>query len=109
MWLELQAVQKAAEARFERRILHAPNQILILVDSNEYTWLIWFKRRIILPNKIIQLSAQSLKAEVAVVAAPAVVYPLNLSQSKGFFAIMVTYCNMFALQYNPFFNDYLVN
>ena len=29
-----------------------PNQILILVDSNEYVPLIWFKRRIVLPNKI---------------------------------------------------------
>ena len=57
LWLELQAVLKAAQARFKRRILHAPNQILILVDSNEYAWLIWFKRRIILPNKIIKLSA----------------------------------------------------
>ena len=39
-------------AWFKRRILHAPNQILILVDSNEYVRLIWFKRRIVLPNKI---------------------------------------------------------
>ena len=37
---------------FKRRILHAPNQILILVDTNEYVRLIWFKRRIVLPNKI---------------------------------------------------------
>ena len=28
------------KARFKRRILHAPNQILILVDSNEYIRLI---------------------------------------------------------------------
>ena len=28
------------EAWFKRRILHAPNQILILVDSNEYVRLI---------------------------------------------------------------------
>ena len=41
-----------AKARFKRRILHVPNQILILVDSNEYVRLIWFKRRIFLPNKI---------------------------------------------------------
>ena len=27
-------------ARFKRRILHVPNQILILVDSNEYVRLI---------------------------------------------------------------------
>ena len=40
------------KAWFKRRILHAPNQILILVDSNEYIRLIWFKRRIVLPNKI---------------------------------------------------------
>ena len=40
------------KAWFKRRILHAPNQILILVDSNEYVRLIWFKRRIVLPNKI---------------------------------------------------------
>ena len=39
-------------AWFKRRILHAPNQILILVDSNEYVRLIWFKRCIVLPNKI---------------------------------------------------------
>ena len=45
-------LSKAAKARFKRRILHAPNQILILVDSNEYVLLIWFKRRIFLPNKI---------------------------------------------------------
>ena len=37
---------------FKRRILHAPNQILILVDLNEYVRLISFKRRIVLPNKI---------------------------------------------------------
>ena len=42
----------ASEAWFKRRILHAPNQILILVDSNEYIRLIWFKRRIVLSNKI---------------------------------------------------------
>ena len=41
-----------AKAWFKRRILHAPYQILILVDSNEYVRLIWFKRRIVLPNKI---------------------------------------------------------
>ena len=41
-----------SKAWFKRRILHAPNQILILVDSNEYVRLIWFKRRIVLPNKI---------------------------------------------------------
>ena len=40
------------KAWFKRRILHAPNQILILVDWNEYVRLIWFKRRIFLPNKI---------------------------------------------------------
>ena len=40
------------KAWFKRRILHAPNQILILVDSNEYVRLIWFKHRIVLPNKI---------------------------------------------------------
>ena len=40
------------KAWFKRRILHAPNQILILVDLNEYVRLIWFKRRIVLPNKI---------------------------------------------------------
>ena len=27
---------RATKAWFERRILHAPNQLLILVDSNEY-------------------------------------------------------------------------
>ena len=43
---------KYLKAWFKRRILHAPNQILILVDSNEYVRLIWFKRRIVLPNKI---------------------------------------------------------
>ena len=42
----------AGKAWFKRRILQAPNQILILVDSNEYVRLIWFKRRIVLPNKI---------------------------------------------------------
>ena len=42
----------ATKAWFKRRILHAPNQILILVDSNDYIRLIWFKRRIVLPNKI---------------------------------------------------------
>ena len=42
----------SGKAWFKRRILHAPNQILILVDSNEYVRLIWFKRRIVLPNKI---------------------------------------------------------
>ena len=36
----------------KRRILHARNQILILVDSNEYISLIWFKRRIFFPNEI---------------------------------------------------------
>ena len=41
-----------SKAWFKRRISHAPNQILILVDSNEYVRLIWFKRRIVLPNKI---------------------------------------------------------
>ena len=41
-----------AKAWFKRRILHAPNQILISVDSNEYVRQIWFKRRITLPNKI---------------------------------------------------------
>ena len=45
--------------RFKRRILHAPNQILILVDSNEYVRLIWFKRRIVLPNKIADASEVS--------------------------------------------------
>ena len=40
------------KAWFKRRILHAPNQILILVDSNDYVRLIWFKRRIFWPNKI---------------------------------------------------------
>ena len=40
------------KARFKRRILHVPSLILILVDSNEYVRLIWFKRRIFLPNKI---------------------------------------------------------
>ena len=40
------------KAWFKRRILHAPNQILILVDSNEYVRLIWLKRHIVLPNKI---------------------------------------------------------
>ena len=42
------------KAWFKRRILHAPNQILILhvVDLNELVWLIWFKRCIFLPNKI---------------------------------------------------------
>ena len=40
------------KAWFKRRILHVPNQILILVDSNEYVGLIWFKRRIVLANKI---------------------------------------------------------
>ena len=44
------------EALVKRRILHAPNQILILVDSNEYVRLIWFKRRIVLPNKIADAS-----------------------------------------------------
>ena len=44
--------QTLYKAWFKRRILHAPNQILILVDSNEYVRLIWFKRRIFLPNKI---------------------------------------------------------
>ena len=38
--------------KFKRRNLNAPNQILILVDSNEYVRLIWFKRRIFFPNKI---------------------------------------------------------
>ena len=46
----------ATQAWFKRRILHAPNQILILVDSNEYVRLIWFKRRIVLPNKIADAS-----------------------------------------------------
>ena len=32
------------KTRFKRHILHAPNQILILVDSNEYVRLVWFKR-----------------------------------------------------------------
>ena len=41
-----------SKAWFKRRNLHAPNQILILVDSNEYVRLIWFKRHIVLPNKI---------------------------------------------------------
>ena len=40
------------KVRFRRRILHVPNKILILVDSNEYVRLIWFKRRIFFPNKI---------------------------------------------------------
>ena len=40
------------KAWFKRCILHAPNQILILVDTNEYVRLIWFKRHIVLPNKI---------------------------------------------------------
>ena len=40
------------KAWFKRRILHVPNRILILVDSNEYVRLIWFKRRVVLPNKI---------------------------------------------------------
>ena len=44
------------KAWFKRRILHAPNQILILVDSNEYVRLICFKRRIVLPNKIANAS-----------------------------------------------------
>ena len=35
-------------AWFKRRILHALNQILILVDSNEYFQLISFKHRIVL-------------------------------------------------------------
>ena len=42
----------SCQAWFKRRILHAPNQILILVDWNEYIRLILFKRRITLPNKI---------------------------------------------------------
>ena len=42
----------AFKAWFKRRILHGPNQILILVDSNEYVRLISFKRRLVLPNKI---------------------------------------------------------
>ena len=33
-------VISTSKAWFKRRILHAPNQILILVDSNEYVWLI---------------------------------------------------------------------
>jgi len=41
-----------SKARFKRHILHALNQTLILVDLNEYVRLIWFKRRIVLPNKI---------------------------------------------------------
>ena len=41
-----------SKAGFKRRILHAPNQILILVDSNEYVRRIWYKRRNALPNKI---------------------------------------------------------
>ena len=40
------------KAWFKRRILHAPNQILILVDSNEYVRLIWFKCGFVLPHKI---------------------------------------------------------
>ena len=44
------------KAWFKSRILHAPNQILILVDSNEYVRLIWFKRRIVFPNKIADAS-----------------------------------------------------
>ena len=44
--------RKYAKSWFKRRILHALNQILILVDSNEYVRFIWFKRRIVLPNKI---------------------------------------------------------
>ena len=45
-----------SKAWFKRHILHTPNQILILVDSNEYVRLIWFKRRIVLPNKIADAS-----------------------------------------------------
>ena len=45
-------VLETVSSHLKRRILHAPNQILILVDSNEYIRLIWFKRRIVLPNKI---------------------------------------------------------
>ena len=48
--------RSATKAWFKRRILHAPNQILILVDSNEYVRLIWFKRRNVLPNKIADAS-----------------------------------------------------
>ena len=39
---------KYLKAWFKRGILHAPNQILILVDSNEYVRLIWFKCRILI-------------------------------------------------------------
>ena len=39
------------KAWFKRRIFYVPNQILILVHSNEYVQLIWIKHRIFLPNK----------------------------------------------------------
>ena len=45
-----------SKAWFKRRILHAPNQILIVVDSNEYFRRIWYKRRIVLPNNIADAS-----------------------------------------------------
>ena len=51
-----------SKAWFKRRILHAPNQILILVDSNEYVRLIWFKRRIVLPNKIAEREWRALNS-----------------------------------------------
>ena len=46
-----------------------PNQILILVDSNEYVRLIRFKRRIFLPNKIAErkrrvLNSHSIKRKL---------------------------------------------
>ena len=47
------AMSSAAKAWFKRRILHAPNQILILVQSNEEVRLIWLKRRMFWPNKLV--------------------------------------------------------
>ena len=48
---ELNLMCLTCKAWFKRCILHAPNQILILVNLNEYVRLIWFKRHIVLPNK----------------------------------------------------------
>ena len=36
----ISVINVVAKAWFKRRILHAPNQILIIVDSNEYVRLI---------------------------------------------------------------------
>ena len=52
MYFHFSSIRISFKARFKRRILHASNQILILVDSNEYVGLIWCKRRMFLPNKI---------------------------------------------------------